>query len=144
MATKLRRRRQAMSEINVVPYIDVMLVLLVIFMTTAPLITQGVKVDLPQASTEVLPEEDEEPTVVTVDREGRFYLNVGDDPERPLSTDELATKVQATLRLKPATHILVRGDHRVHYGQVVQAMVIIQAAGASGVGLMTDPPETGT
>ncbi|MCB1760530.1 MAG: protein TolR [Gammaproteobacteria bacterium] len=130
-----------MAEINVVPYIDVMLVLLVIFMITAPLLSQGVKVDLPQADAAPLPQEAEEPVVVSVDRDGAFFIDVGDGRDQPMDADTLLNRVAAVLKYKPRTPILVRGDSAVGYGRVVEAMVLIQAAGAPNVGLITEPPE---
>lgn len=134
-------KRKPMSEINVVPYIDVMLVLLVIFMITAPLMTQGVKVDLPQAAAEPVEEESIEPLVVTVNAEGDYYLNVGAKPESPINNDAMVTMVAAVLKHKPGTQILIRGDGRVRYEKVVQAMALLQKAGAPSVGLITESPE---
>jgi biopolymer transport protein TolR len=136
-----RKRRKPMSEINVVPYIDVMLVLLIIFMITTPLITQGVKVELPEADAEPLSEESEEPLVISVSQAGDLFLNVGDDKENPLEEETLMLRVAAVLRHKPKTPVMVRGDSRVDYGRVVHAMVLAQAAGAPSVGLVTEPPE---
>jgi len=129
-----------MSQINVVPYIDVMLVLLVIFMITAPLLTQGVKVELPQAATETLDAEQNEPLVLSVDADGLLYLNIGGDPKEPLQPDTILARTAALLREKPKTPILVNGDRGVEYGRIIQAMVLLQQAGAANVGLMTEPP----
>lgn len=134
-------RRRFMSEINVVPYIDVMLVLLVIFMVTAPLITQGVKVDLPQADAEVISQETSEPVIITVDRFGDLYLDVGEAKNRPVDRETLLSRVAAILRRNPSVSILVKGDAAVDYGHVVAAMVLAQAAGAPSVGLITVPSE---
>jgi biopolymer transport protein TolR len=130
-----KRKKKLMSEINVVPYIDVMLVLLVIFMITAPLLTQGVKVELPQATAKAVEDQDRETLVLTVDHQGRYYLD-----DRTISARELEKKVAAILRLRPKTPVLIRGDRRVDYGQVVRAMTLLQAAGAPSVGLITEPP----
>jgi biopolymer transport protein TolR len=130
-----------MSEINVVPYIDVMLVLLVIFMATAPLITQGVKVDLPRADAEVVSAESSEPVVITVDQFGDMYLDVGEDKNQPVDKDTLLVRISAVLKYNPDVPIMVKGDAAVGYGRVVEAMVLAQAAGASSVGLITVPPE---
>jgi biopolymer transport protein TolR len=138
---RARKRRKPMSEINVVPYIDVMLVLLIIFMITTPLITQGVKVELPEADAEPLSEESEEPLVISVSQAGDLFLNVGDAKENPLEEETLMLRVAAVLRHKPKTPVMVRGDSRVDYGRVVRAMVLAQAAGAPSVGLVTEPPE---
>ncbi len=139
--TSRRGRRRLMGEINVVPYIDVMLVLLVIFMITAPLLTQGVKVDLPQAEAEPLPPDEQQPVVVTVDAKGQYYVNVGDAPELSISPDILLARVAAVLRTRPKAPVLVKGDDQVPYGRVVQAMVLLQQAGVPSVGLMTESPE---
>jgi len=130
-----RTRRRLMSEINVVPYIDVMLVLLIIFMITAPLLTQGIKVDLPQSVAKPVDTQDRETLVVTIDRRGRYFLD-----DRPVTPGELRKKVQGILRARPKTPVLIRGDRRVDYGQVVRAMALLQAAGAPSVGLITETP----
>ncbi|MCB2263651.1 MAG: protein TolR [Candidatus Thiosymbion ectosymbiont of Robbea hypermnestra] len=134
-------RRRLLSEINVVPYIDVMLVLLVIFMVTAPLITQGVKVDLPQADAEVISQETSEPIIITVDRRGDLYLDVGEAKNRPVDRETLLIRVGAILKHNPSVSILIKGDATVDYGRVVEAMVLAQAAGAPSVGLITVPSE---
>ena len=130
-----------MSEINVVPYIDVMLVLLVIFMIAAPLLTQGVKVDLPQADAEPLDIETQEPLVVTIDAAGSYYLNYGENKDTPTEPRVLAARVGALLRHRPGLSIVVRGDENVPYGDVVILMTILQEAGAPSVGLMTEAPQ---
>jgi biopolymer transport protein TolR len=135
-----RKRRSPMAEMNVVPYIDVMLVLLVIFMITAPLLTQGVKVDLPQAASTVLEPDKKEPLVVTVDAQGNLYLNVGDGKERPIDEATLGQRVSAVLRNQPDTPVLVRGDKSVDYGRGINAMTLLQGAGAPTVGLVTESP----
>ena len=137
----VRKRRRPVSEINVVPYIDVMLVLLIIFMVTAPLITQGVKVDLPKAEAQPLEEESKPPLVASVDAQGQYFLNVGDSQQEPMSAIDLATLVAAHLQVEPNTPIVVKGDGAVAHSQVVQLMVLLQRAGAPSVGLMTTPPE---
>lgn len=144
MMRKMRRRRRPMSDINVVPYIDVMLVLLVIFMVTAPLITQGVKVDLPQANAEVISSEAAEPLVITVDREGDMFLDVGQGKGQPMDPNKIMVRIQAVLKYRPNTPIMIKGDAGVSYGRVVDAMVLAQAAGAPSVGLITTPPERRT
>jgi biopolymer transport protein TolR len=130
-----------MAEINVVPYIDVMLVLLVIFMVTAPLLYQGVHVDLPQTSAEPLPPDENEPVVVGVDSEGRLYLSVGETPDEPISADELVSAVAAIVRQNPEARVMVRGDRNVAYGSVVEVMARLQQAGVPQVGLVTEPAE---
>lgn len=123
-----------------VPYIDVMLVLLVIFMITAPLLTQGVKVELPQAPSRPLESASEEPLVVSVDREGNAYVNHGEDQDQPLDDETLVNRVGAVLRHRPGIQVLVKGDRDAAYGDVVATMTLLQRAGAPGVGLMTEPP----
>jgi biopolymer transport protein TolR len=137
----VRKRRRPVSEINVVPYIDVMLVLLIIFMVTAPLISQGVKVDLPKASANPIEQEDNPPIIASVDVKGRYFLNVGNDQESPISKDELGAIVKAQLTKAPDTPVVVKGDGQVAYNEVIQLMVLLQQAGVPSVGLMTDPVE---
>lgn len=143
MATYQKRsRNRPMAEINVVPYIDVMLVLMIIFMVTAPLLTQGVHVDLPQASAEpVTPEENKEPLVVSVDAAGLFYVAIGDNQDQAVSADTMLAKVGAVMRLNPDTPVMVKGDAAVDYGKVVTVMALLQKAGAPSVGLITQPGE---
>ena len=136
MAIRHYRRRRQMSEINVVPYIDVMLVLLVIFMVTAPLLMEGVQVELPDVDARPVTEDSSEPFVVHVDREGRYFLNDNQDPVAQLN--EIRVTAAAVLRNRPETQFLVRGDRKVSYDAVVQAMVLLQKAGVSSVGLVTD------
>lgn len=133
-----------MSEINVVPYIDVMLVLLVIFMIAAPLLTQGVKVDLPKAAAEPIQSERLEPLVTSVDAKGKMYLNVGDNQNSPIGADVLVQRVSAVLRNRPGTPVLVRGDASAQYGAVLTTMALLQKAGVPSVGLMTETPEPAT
>jgi biopolymer transport protein TolR len=131
-------KRKPVSEINVVPYIDVMLVLLIIFMITAPLLQQGVEIDLPQASANPLPPEQREPLVVTISKTGDLYLNIGENNNKPLDEDLLANRVAAVIKNHPQTPVLVRGDKAVDYGRVTEAMVLLQGAGVEKVGLMTE------
>jgi len=138
MMTVVRKRRKPVAEINVVPYIDVMLVLLIIFMVTAPLISQGVKVDLPKASAEPLDPESEPPIVASVDQQGRYFLSTHPEPNTPLEVVDLAVMVAAELRISPERPVVVKGDGAVSYNQVIQLMVLLQKAGVSQVGLMTD------
>ena len=135
------KKRRPMAEINVVPYIDVMLVLLIIFMITAPLLQQGVEIDLPQASAKPLPPDQDEPVVVSVDKKGDFYLDIGDQPDKPIDAQLLINRVAAVRQLKPNVPVLVRGDRDVGYGSVIDAMVLLQKAGIEKVGLMTEQPE---
>jgi len=134
------RGRRLMGEINVVPYIDVMLVLLIIFMVTAPLLTQGVKVELPRAATEPIDAQKLKPLVLSVDRAGRLYLNVGEHPQAPLDAPTLEARAAAVLRRSPETQVLVKADTAVAYGRVVEAMVLLQHAGARKLGFITEPP----
>ncbi len=136
-----RRRQHMMSEINVVPYIDVMLVLLIIFMITAPLITQGVKIDLPQAPSEVIAPSDQEPVMVTVSDTGETYIDYGENPDDPVDEETLVTRVAGLLKYRPGVQILVRGDRNVPYGRVVAVMSLLQGAGVESVGLVTEPPD---
>lgn len=133
-------RGKPMGEINVVPFIDVMLVLLVIFMITAPMMTQGVQVELPKTASEPIADiEDQEPVIVSVDREGRYYISVGDD-KAATSLEDISDKVIAILNRRPNTPVLVRGDRNVPYGQVITLMSTLQVAGVSDVGLISEPP----
>ncbi len=132
------RKRRAVAEINVVPYIDVMLVLLIIFMITAPLLQQGVEIELPQASANPLSSEQKEPVILTVSKTGEYYLNVGEHVKEPISEEVLVHRVAAVVKYQPETPVLVRGDRNVDYGSVTHAMVLLQSAGVEKVGLMTD------
>jgi biopolymer transport protein TolR len=132
------RGRKLMGEINVVPYIDVMLVLLIIFMVTAPMLSQGIKVDLPKAGAEPIEPDKLEPLLLSVDREGRLYLNIG-DPKASLDTDRVLEIASAALRREPERPVLVKADRAVAYGRVVEGMVLLQKAGARKVGFVTEP-----
>ena len=135
----LRRGRRLMAEINVVPYIDVMLVLLIIFMVTAPLLTQGVQVDLPKAAATPIPDQQRTPLVVSVDRRGNLYVNVGEAKNRPVSEQLLIEDVRTVLGRDPATPVLLKADQNVAYGRVLKVMAALQGAGAAKVGFLTDP-----
>jgi biopolymer transport protein TolR len=130
-----------MAEINVVPYIDVMLVLLVIFMITAPLLTQGVKVDLVEADARPIEEDAKRPIVIGVESDGRLSITYDDDRTRFVDEDELLQMSAALIRNNPGSPVLVKGDRNVVYEEVVRAMVVLQQAGAPSVGLITQPPE---
>lgn len=133
-------RRKPMAEINVVPFIDVMLVLLVIFMITAPMLTQGVQLDLPQVTSEPIESQEErEPLIVSVDREGTYYLMMGGD-EMTVGLEELGDRVIILLERQPDTQVLVRGDRFVPYGEIVTLMSTLQTAGVANVGLISEPP----
>jgi biopolymer transport protein TolR len=145
MAGSSKGKRRLMGEINVVPYIDVMLVLLIIFMITAPLLTQGIKVDLPKAGAEPLPvQSNQPPLVLSIDAQGKLYLNVGSTPRSPIDDQTALVRATAALRRNPERAVLVNGDQAVNYGRVVQAMVLLQQAGARKVGFQTDPPAKST
>jgi biopolymer transport protein TolR len=131
-----------MAEINVVPYIDVMLVLLIIFMITAPLLKEGVKVDLPDAGAQPIDAEflsKHEPLIVTIDINGRLYVNFGPKQDQPATEEAVSVRTAALLRRDPLTPVLVKADTAVPYGTVVRAMVLLQHAGAAKVGFLTDP-----
>ncbi|MGI9285770.1 MAG: protein TolR [Pseudomonadales bacterium] len=139
---KVRRagkKRKPMSDINVVPYIDVMLVLLIIFMVTAPMLMQGVEVDLPQASSAPV-DTKVEPLIVSVKKDGSYYINLGDEKETVVSLQDVTEKVAKILKRKPETPIMVWGDTNVDYGSVIELMAGLQGAGAGAVGLVTENP----
>ena len=138
--TKAKRRRP-MSEINVVPYIDVMLVLLVIFMVTAPLMTQGIKVDLPEAASGPLEVDDNElMLVVSVKADGSYYMNLGDE-EEPVALAKIGERTSKVVNANPTIKVLVEGDKSLNYGVIVNLMNVLQVAGATSVGLITEPPK---
>jgi len=139
------RHRRLMAEINVVPYIDVMLVLLIIFMITAPLLTQGITVDLPNAAADPLDPDlmrDNEPLVLSINQEGQLFLNIGDDEESPIDDQTVVTRTAAVIRRNADTPVLVKADQAVSYGRVVTGMVLLQQAGARKIGFITDPVDT--
>lgn len=141
---KKRQRKRPIAEINVVPYIDVMLVLLVIFMMTTPLLSQGVKVNLPTASAKPISRQEKDPIIVSVDAQGNYYLNIAANPNQPIDAATLINRVSVELQLSKQQgqqqQVLVKGDQSVGYGKVTQVMVLLQQAGAPGVGLVTSPP----
>ncbi len=132
-----RVRKKRMSEINVVPYIDVMLVLLVIFMITAPLLTQGISVELPQTDSTPIEQKDEEPIIVSVDKDGRYYLNLGDSSDSPLETGKLMIRIKAVLKHRQDNTVYVKGDKNANYGKIVVLMAELKQAGVEQVGLVT-------
>lgn len=137
------RQRKPMSEINVVPYIDVMLVLLVIFMVTAPMLTQGVKVNLPETTSEpIQADKAVESIVVSVDSNGAYFMEIGDDSSKPMALETVRDRVEKILAQRSNREVLVRGDENVGYGTVVRLMAQLQAAGASNVGLITETPRS--
>ena len=139
MHNRQRRKRRMISEINVVPYIDVMLVLLIIFMITAPLITQGVNVELPKAPSDVLSPSELEPIIVSVDARGDVFVDISEVPDKPVDDQTLTRLLAVVLQRSPETEVLIEGDSGVGYGRVVEVMSLIQAAGAAKVGLITEP-----
>lgn len=141
MTSNGRKGRRLVAEMNVVPYIDVMLVLLIIFMVTAPLLTQGIKVDLPKAAAEPLPADlsDTDPLILSVDASGAYYLSIGSDAESAIDEDTVMQRVSAVLSREPKTPVLVKADQSVPYGRVVNGMALLQQAGAEKVGFITDP-----
>ncbi len=144
MTDSIRKRRRPMSEINVVPYIDVMLVLLVIFMITAPLLNLGVEVDLPEADAEAMDiNEQELPLIITVLENGQLFFNAANEKAQLIDEDTLLQKVGAIVRRNPEVQVLVGGDQSVDYGRIYNAMVLLQKAGVSKVGLMSDPVDSG-
>ena len=137
---RARNKHRPMSEINVVPYIDVMLVLLIIFMVTAPMLMQGVKVDLPEASADPVENQDSEPVIVSINASGQLFLNLGQE-DQVLSLPTIRDRVAAVIRRSPNKPVLVWGDQAVPYGEVVTLMVALQEAGAPSVGLVTENPQ---
>ena len=134
-------RRKPLSEINVVPYLDVMLVLLVVFMVTAPMTMQGVKVELPEVTAEPIDiPQDQDMITVSVKQDGSFYLNVGDRPTESKALDDIVGLVSKRTKDKPKSLVLVDGDARVAYGVIVRLMASLQGAGVYNVGLVTEEP----
>ena len=139
MSTALKKRK-LMAEINVVPYIDVMLVLLIIFMVTAPLLTQGVTVELPKENAAPIENtSDTEPLIISVDSTGNLYINFGDDEDKPTSGDEIVRRTGLLVESQPTIQVFIKADRAVPYGHVVGAMVLLQRAGAKKIGFVTDP-----
>lgn len=136
-----RRKRRQVSDINVVPYIDVMLVLLVIFMITAPLLRTGVEIDLPDANATPIPGETQDPLILSVAANGDWYLNVGETQDETIPREQVLKLASAVLRLNPDKRVLVQGDTNVDYGEIMQAMVTLQQAGAPDIGLMAEPAQ---
>ncbi|MFK7161447.1 protein TolR [Marinospirillum sp. MEB164] len=141
---RLRRRlpKMPIAEVNVLPYIDVMLVLLVIFMVTAPILTQGVDVELPEVTSEPIETQPEqEPLVVSLNAQGEYFIELGADSDQALPLDQVIEQVARFKRQNPDIPVLVRGDRRVPYGEVVILMSRLQGAGVTQVGLISRPPE---
>lgn len=133
-------KKKLKAEINVVPLIDVMLVLLIVFMIAAPMMTQGIKVELPQAASEPVESKDDEPITVSVKADGSYYIDLGGDPEQARPLAEIKSIVSKVLAEKPNTLVFVQGDKKVEYGAVVTLMGELKLAGAPSVGLITEPP----
>lgn len=140
MSNRQQKKRRPMAEINVVPYIDVMLVLLVIFMVTAPMLMQGVQVELPKASTAPV-DAKEEPLIVSVKSDGSFYINLGDKHDKAITLEEVGKKVNVVITRKPDTAVLIWGDTSVPYGHIIELMASLKAVGATSLGLVTENPE---
>ena len=135
---KSRKRRKLKAEINVVPYIDVMLVLLIIFMVTAPLMNLGVDIQLPQSAAKSI-QNDKEPAIVSVDEQGQLSLTLGASQREPIDADTLVKKVSAFVRQNPQVPVLIAGDLRASYGEVYEILPALQQAGVAKVGLMSQP-----
>lgn len=133
------KRRKLAADINIVPYIDVMLVLLVIFMVTAPLLTQGISVKLPRTAAQPI-HSSEEPVTLFVDARGHYFLDVGSHPKEPLNGAQVTKEVSKVLKARPDAMILIRADKSVPYARVAEGMAFLQAAGASRIGFVTRPP----
>jgi biopolymer transport protein TolR len=132
------RRRRRMAEINIVPYIDVMLVLLIIFMVTAPMLNLGADIQLPQSAAKALQDE-KKPVLVTVDEQGEVFLTLGSNAREQVDDDTLVKKVSAFVKEDPKVSVLLGGDKRVDYGRVNQVLGLLQQAGVAKVGLMSQP-----
>ena len=140
---KLRPQRKLVADINVVPYIDVMLVLLVVFMITAPMMTQGIQVQLPETNSQPILTRDQEPVIITVKEDGSFFINIGEQQQKSATLDTVRGHVLRIMKHEPDTLFLVEGDARVTYDKVVALMSALQGAGVAKLGLVTEPPEQG-
>ena len=133
--------KRPLSEINVVPYVDVMLVLLVIFMITTPILTQGVNVSLPKGTARALLPQKKAPIIISIDNHGNYFLNISKEPYQPITTQDLVIRVTTVLQLAKKNHqkqeVYVKGDKEINYGKVVQLIELLQHAGANSVELMT-------
>lgn len=138
------KNRRLMGQMNVVPYIDVMLVLLIIFMITAPMLQQGITVDLPEVDASPLdPDEliENEPLILSINAEGQFFINLGESPEEPATDDQVMQTVTAVLNRNAETRVLVKADQNALHGRVAEGYVLLQKAGAPSIGILTDPVE---
>jgi len=141
---KRGKNRRLMGQMNVVPYIDVMLVLLIIFMITAPMLQQGITVDLPEVDASPLDPDvlaQNEPLVISVNAAGEFFINLGESPNDPVADEAVLTTTAAVVRRNPDTPVLIKSDQAVNFGRVATALALLQRAGAKGIGILTDPPE---
>ena len=138
----LKKRRSLISDINVVPYIDVMLVLLVIFMVAAPLMVQGISVNLPQVTSDALPVEKSEPLIISVRSDGFFFLETEATRNQPLTIDEISIEVEKILKVNKDVQVVIRGDEEVKYERVMMLMALIQQLGSKNIGLITKPPQS--
>jgi biopolymer transport protein TolR len=144
MRSSARHKRfKLKSEINVVPYIDVMLVLLIIFMVTAPMMNLGVDIQLPQTQAKSL-QDKKDPVVVSVDENGQIYLSMQGAKREPVSAEDFKAKITAFQKANPELQVLVAGDQRANYGKVYLILPILQEAGVSKIGLMSQPESSGT
>ena len=137
-----RQRRSLLSDINVVPYIDVMLVLLVVFMIAAPLMVQGVLLNLPETLSEPLAREKNDPLIISIQSDGTFFLEAKATRNTPLSLEDLSVQIDKILKANPYLQVVVRGDGNVKYQKVMELMSVLQASGAEDVGLITQPPSS--
>ena len=136
------KRRNLISDINVVPYIDVMLVLLVIFMISAPLMVQGIQVNLPKASSEALPVKNNEPLIVSIQKDGALFLESDSTKNASLSLEDLNKATKKILEVNPGLQVVIRGDGQVKYERVMTVMAELQIAGATDIGLISQPKKT--
>ena len=139
MIYRLAKKKNLKAEINVVPYIDVMLVLFVVFMVSAPLMVQGILLNLPEASNEPLPREQQDPLIISVDSKGQFYLEIQSSQNEPLALIQLSEKISSILKVNPSLQVVVRGDGQVEYQRIISLMSELQNTGVDNVGLITSP-----
>ena len=141
------KNRRLLGQMNVVPYIDVMLVLLIIFMITAPMLQQGITVDLPEVDAAPLDADllrDNEPLIVSINRNGEYFINLGENPDEAVDDEAVATVTAAVVRRNPDTPVLIKSDQAVQFGRVALALALLQQAGATGIGILTDPRDIET
>lgn len=135
-----RIKKPLKSDMNVVPYIDVMLVLLVIFMVTAPMLTTGLTVDLPDAPSDAVAVSEQTPAIVSIKANRTYFLRLSDDKDQALSLDEIQAQLTDAQRQNPKLMVLINGDQQVPYGDVITLMAALQQSGLTQVGLLTEPP----